>query len=155
MNKTIIELVKSMRLHVGLPKQIQIRIVNTAIYLINYGQLVPLNESLLEGAWSSKEINLSHLKVFSCPSYIYIDVESKSKFDLKFVKYTFIEYNLDEFDYKFWNYQNVKFIKSRDITFNKNKMYKDINGTQHDSQITPEDSFKYVEIEDVGAQEDT
>lgn len=64
-----------MRLYVGLPKQFWADTVNTNTYLINRGPSVPLDGGLLEEAWTGKEASLSHLRVFCCISYIYVDVE--------------------------------------------------------------------------------
>jgi len=43
MNRTILEYAWSMWIHAGLPKQFWTDAVNTAVYLINKGPLVPLN----------------------------------------------------------------------------------------------------------------
>jgi hypothetical protein len=72
MNMILNERARSMRLHAGLPKTFWADVVSTAAYLINRGPLVPLGHRLLEEVWSGKEVNLSHLKVFGCASYVYI-----------------------------------------------------------------------------------
>ncbi|KAE8661431.1 putative WRKY transcription factor 4 [Hibiscus syriacus] len=72
-NRTLNERARSMRIHVGLPKFLWVEAINTAAYLINHGPSVPLDDRVPEEVWSKKEINLSHLRVFGCISYIYID----------------------------------------------------------------------------------
>lgn len=72
-----------------------------------------------------KNVYLSYLKVFGYSLYAYIIIGSRSKLDPKFIKCTFIEYDSKEFGYKFWDYQNHKFIKSGNVTFNEREMYKD------------------------------
>lgn len=139
---------RNLRLHVGLPKQFWAESINTMVYLINRSQSVLLNEGLLEKTWSEKMVSLSHLKMFSYSSYLHINIGLRSKLDLKSVKYTFIRYNSNEFEYKFWDYQNQKFIESRNITFNEREMYKDKNEPQGDSSITSKELSKYLEIED-------
>jgi len=39
-------------------------------YLINSGPSVPLDYQLPKEVWSENDVNLSHLKVFCCASYI-------------------------------------------------------------------------------------
>lgn len=38
----------------------------------------------------------------------------------------FIRYDIDEFDYRFWDLKNQKFIRSMDALFNENIMYEEI-----------------------------
>ncbi|KAE8668779.1 Kinase superfamily protein [Hibiscus syriacus] len=54
-----------MRIHARLPKFLWAEAFNTAAYLINCGPSVPLDGEIPEEAWSKKEINLSHLRVFA------------------------------------------------------------------------------------------
>lgn len=74
-----------MRLYVGLPKQFG-RVVNIIVYLINKSPKVPLYECLPEEAWSHKDINLSHPKVFSSSLYVNINAGPKSNLNPKFIK---------------------------------------------------------------------
>ena len=48
-----------------------------------------------------KEVNLSHIKVFSCISYVHIDAENEDKLDSEYRKFTFIGHGYDEFGYWF------------------------------------------------------
>ncbi|KAE8723109.1 Retrovirus-related Pol polyprotein from transposon TNT 1-94 [Hibiscus syriacus] len=125
MNKTLNERARSMRIHAGLPKFLWAEAINTAAYLINRGPSVPLDGRIPEEAWSKKEINLLHLRVFGCISYVHIDSAERSKLDAKSNKCVFVGYGGDEFGYRFWDYENRKIIRSRDIIFNENVMYKD------------------------------
>jgi len=152
MNRTITERARCMRLHSGLPPQFWADAVNTAAYLINRGPSVPLNEGLPEEAWSGKAVNHSHLKVFGCSAYVHIDAGCRSKLDPKSKKCTFVGYGSDEFGYKFWDYQDHKFIRSRDVIFNEKEMYKNRNHSLEEASMTPEDSPKIVEYD--GSSED-
>ncbi|KAE8676962.1 cytochrome P450 71A9-like [Hibiscus syriacus] len=89
MNKTLNERARSMRIHAGLPKFLWAEAINTAAYLINCGPSVPLDDGIPEEAWSKKEINLSHLRVFGCISYVHIDSAERSKLDAKSNKCAF------------------------------------------------------------------
>lgn len=96
MNRTITEHARSMRS----TKQFWAEAVNTVVYLINHGLLIPMNERLHKEAWSSNEISLSHIKVFVFSSYVHIDAVFSNKLDPNFIKYTFIGYESNEFGYK-------------------------------------------------------
>ena len=114
-----------MRLHVGLPKMFWAEAVNTAGHLINRGSSTPLKFKLPEEVWSGKKVNLYYLKVFGCVSYVHVDHTAKTKLDAKTKKCFFIGYGGSELDYCFWDDQNWKIIRSKDVIFNEDVLYKD------------------------------
>ena len=99
--------------------------VSTVAYLINQGPSVPMKFRLLEEVWSGKKVKFSHLKVFGCVSYVYIDSNTHSKLDTKSKICFFIGYDDEKFAYRFWDEQNRKIIRSRNVIFNERVMYKD------------------------------
>ena len=115
--------------------------MNAAAYLINRGPSVPLDGGLPEEAWTGKEVNLSHLKVFGCISYVHVDAEKRDKLDSKSRKCTFIGYGSDEFGYRFWDEENRKIIRSRNVIFNEKVMHKNKDKVH-------EDSNEYLELDD-------
>ncbi|RVW18807.1 Retrovirus-related Pol polyprotein from transposon TNT 1-94 [Vitis vinifera] len=94
-------------------------------YLINRGPSVPMEFRLPEEVWSGKEVKFSHLKVFGCISYVHIDSDARSKLDAKSKICFFIGYGDEKFGYRFWDEQNRKIIRSRNVIFNEQVMYKD------------------------------
>ena len=104
MNRTLNERARCMRIQSGLPKMFWAEAVNTAAYLINRGPSVPLNYQLPEEVWSGKEVNLSHLRVFGCTSYVLTNPDNRDKLDPKARKCHFIGYGTDMYGYKFWDY---------------------------------------------------
>ena len=80
---------------------------------------------LLEEVWSSKVVKFSHLKVFDCVSYAHINSDACSKRDAKSKICFFISYGDEKFGYRFWDEQNKKIIRSRNMIFNEQVMYKD------------------------------
>ncbi|KAL5759614.1 hypothetical protein ACOSQ2_018452 [Xanthoceras sorbifolium] len=149
MNRTLNERARSMRIHAGLPKLLWAEAVNTAAYLINRGPSVPLDGGILEEVWSGKEVNVSHLRVFGCISYVHIDSTEKSKLDAKSNKCVFVGYGGDEFGYRFWDYENRKIIRSRDVIFNENLMYKDRSIAESSSSTTEAETKEFAEFEEI------
>ena len=80
---------------------------------------------LPEEVWSGKEVKFSHLQVFGCVSYAHIDFDARSKLDAKSKIFFFIGYGDEKFGYRFWDEQNKKIIRSKNVIFNKQVMYKD------------------------------
>ena len=125
MNRTLNKRARSMRLHVVLLKTFWVDAVSTAAYLINRGPSVPMEFRLPKEIWSGKEAKFSHLKVFCCVSYVYVDSDARSKLDAKSKICFFIGYDDEKFGYRFWDEQNRKIIRSRNVIFNEQVMYKD------------------------------
>ena len=116
---------RSMRLHAGLSKTFWADAVNTAVYLINRGPSAPIEFRLLKEVWNDKEVKFSHLKVFGCVSYVHIDFDARSKLDAKSKICFLIGYGDEKLGYRFWDEQNRKIIRSRNVIFNEYVMYKD------------------------------
>lgn len=153
MNRTLNERARSMRIHAGLPKIFWAEAVNTAAYLINRGPSVPLDGGIPEEVWRRKEVNLSHLKVFGCISYVHIDSADRSKLDSKSNKCVFIGYGDEEFGYRFWDYENRKIIRSRDVIFNENVMYKDKSTIESNNSSTDAETKEFAEFEEISSND--
>ncbi|KAL5848374.1 hypothetical protein ACOSQ4_006387 [Xanthoceras sorbifolium] len=153
MNRTLNERARSMRLHAGLPKMLWAEAVNTAAYLINRGPSVPLDGGIPEEVWSGKEVNISHLRVFGCISYVHIDSAERSKLDAKSNKCVFVGYGGDEFGYRFWDYENRKIVRSRDVIFNENLMYKDRSIAESSSSTTEAETKEFAEFEEISGSD--
>ncbi|KAL2235826.1 UNVERIFIED_CONTAM: Retrovirus-related Pol polyprotein from transposon TNT 1-94 [Sesamum indicum] len=140
MNRTLNEHARCMRLKSGLPKMFWADAVNTAAFLINREPSVPLNNRIPEEIWSGKKVDLSFLCTFGCSAYILND--DRTKLDAKSIKCTFIGYGTDEFGYRFWDDQNWKIIRSRNVIFNEDVMY-------NDRKVSPDDDKKEREFADL------
>ncbi|KAG6741276.1 hypothetical protein POTOM_054509 [Populus tomentosa] len=81
-------------------KAARVKKFHTAVYLINRGPSVPLEFRLPEEVWRGKEVQLSHLKVFGCVSYVHIDSDARNKLDAKSKKCFFIGYGDEEFGFR-------------------------------------------------------
>ncbi|KAE8654393.1 hypothetical protein F3Y22_tig00117048pilonHSYRG00173 [Hibiscus syriacus] len=153
MNRTLNECARSMRIHAGLPKFLWAEAINTTAYLINHGPSVPLDGRIPEEVWSKKEINLSHLRVFGCISYVHRDSAERSKLDAKSNKCAFVGYGGDEFGYRFWDYENRKIIRSRDVIFNENVMYKDRSTVESSSSNTKAETKEFTDFEEISGND--
>ena len=145
MNRTINERARSMRLHSGLPKVFWVDAINITVYLINRGLSIPLEYKLLEEVWSEKKVKLAHLKVFGCVSYVHVKSNDCSKLDVKAKKYFFIGYGDEQFDYRFWDEQNRKIIRSKNIVFDEKVLYKE--KSSGDLEGTVQGKYEFVSLD--------
>ena len=125
MNRTLNERIKSMRIHSGLAKTLWADVINTIVYLINRGPLVPLEFNFPEEVWTGKELKYSNVRTFGCTAYVRVDLEKGDKLDVEPVKFYLIGYDFDMFKYKFWDDKNRKILRYCDVTFDENVLYKD------------------------------
>ena len=131
------ERARCMRLHVGLPLHFCVDVVNTIVYLINRGPSSALDGGIPEEAWIGKKLNYSFLRNFGFEAFVHIDKENRTKLEAKFKKCTFIGYEVDDFGYHLWDYENHKIIRSRDVVFNEKVMYKDqLQGKKEEKENT-------------------
>lgn len=149
MNRTLNERARCMRIQSGLPKMFWADAINTAAYLINRGPSVPLDYQLPEEVWSGKEVSLSHLKVFGCVSYVLIDSDRRDKLDPNAIKCFFIGYGSDMYGYRFWDEQNRKIIRSRNVTFNESVLYKDRSSAESMSSSKQLELSERVALEEI------
>jgi len=80
--------------------------------------------------------------------------------DSKFRRCVFIKYETDEYNYQFWDPEDHKILRHKDVIFNEQKMYKDLqterstlkNDLGVAPQSTPEQqstgNLEFVELED-------
>jgi hypothetical protein len=125
MNRTIMDRARSMRLHASLPLQFWVYATDTIFYLINKGPSSSLDGIIPKEEWIEKKVNYSFLKTFSCEAFVHIDKQNRTNLESKSKKCTFIGYGVNYFGYHSWDYENKKIIRSRDVIFNENVMYKD------------------------------
>jgi hypothetical protein len=104
MNRKIMECARSMRLHVGLPLQFCIGVVDIVVYLINRRPSSSLDGVIPEEAWTGKIVNYYFLKTFGCEAFVHIDKQNRTKLEAKSKKCTFIGYGVNDFGYHLWDY---------------------------------------------------
>nr|GEV57288.1 retrovirus-related Pol polyprotein from transposon TNT 1-94 [Tanacetum cinerariifolium] len=85
--------------------------------------------------WQGKEVSLAYLRAFGCDSYVKVKDVTRDKLVAKSVKCTFIGYGSDEMRYRFWDSKSHMVIHRRDVTFNKDSLYK-AKATTDSSNLT-------------------
>ena len=69
--------------------------------------------------FSSRNLDLSHLKVFGCIAYVHVPDELRTKLDPKAEKCIFIGYSLEQKGYKCYNPVTRQVRVSRDVVFDE------------------------------------
>ena len=94
-------------------------------------------------------VKFSHLKVFGYVFYVHIDSDARSKLDVKSKIYFFISYGDEKFGYRFWDEQNRKIIRSRNVIFNEQVMYKDMSTVVSDVIEIDKKKYEFVNLDEL------
>nr|CAN62498.1 hypothetical protein VITISV_000081 [Vitis vinifera] len=116
---------------------------------LNEHARIPMEFRLPEEVWSGKEVKFSHLKVFGCVSYVYFDSDARSKLDAKSKICFFIGYGDEKFGYRFWDKQNRKIIRSRNVIFNEQVMYTDRSTVVSDVIEIDQKKSEFVNLDEL------
>ena len=91
---------------------------------INRSPSVTLDFDISKKVWTGKDVSYSHLKVFGCKAFMHIPKEQRTKLDDKATPCIFIGYGDEEFDYRLWDSEKQKLVRSRDVVFHEHKPLK-------------------------------
>ena len=87
---------------------------------------MPLNCEILEETWIEKEVNMNHLHIFGCISYMLVELDRRSKLDPKSKRCIFIGCETSKWGYQFYDSENRKIFRHKDVVFNERMVYKDL-----------------------------
>ena len=82
-------------------------VVDIVVYLINRGPSSSLEGGIPKEAWIGKKLNYSFLKTFRCEAFVHINKENRTKLEAKSKKCTFIGYGVNDFGYRFYDYEST------------------------------------------------
>jgi hypothetical protein len=151
MNRTLVERVRCLLSHAGLPKSFWGEALNTAVHVINLTPCVPLSFNVPDRVWSGKDVSYRHLRVFGCKAFVHIPKDERSKLDVKTKPCVFLGYGQDEFGYRLYDPVQKKLVRSRDVIFMEDQTLKDVEkedtSPQHNDDLVDLDpvSPKHVD----------
>ena len=71
-----------------------------------------------------KKVSYSFLKTFDCEAFAHIHSKNRTKLEAKSKKCVFVGYDIDEFGYRLWDFENNKIVRRKDTIFNKKVLLK-------------------------------
>ena len=104
---------------------------------------------ILEKVWSGKEVKFSHLKVFGCVSYVHIDSDAlvNLKQNLKYV--FLLAMVMTKLAIGFRMNKTKKIIRSRNVIFNEQVMYKDRSTAVPNVTKIDQKKFEFVNLDEL------
>ncbi|GJY36124.1 putative RNA-directed DNA polymerase [Tanacetum coccineum] len=133
MNRTLVERVRCLLSHAGLPASFWGEALNTAVHVINLTPCVPLRFDVPDRVWSGKDVSYRHLRVFGCKASVHIPKDERSKLDVKGKPCVFLGYGQDEFGYRLYDPVQKKLVRSRDVVFEEDLTLKDVEKAERET----------------------
>ena len=121
MNRTLVEVVRSMLSESGLPKKFWAEALATATYLRNRSPTKAVNGMTPIQAWTGLKPNVTHLRVFGSLCFSHIPKDERKKLDPKAQEAIFLGYGQETKGYRLYNPISRKVFFSRDVIFDETK----------------------------------
>ena len=119
LNRTLVEMVRSMLADSRLPKSFWAEALATAVYVRNRCPTVAVERLTPFESLNGVKPKVGHLKVFGCAAYPHIPKDERKKLDDKTHKCIFLGYSDNRKGYRLYDLNHSKVIHSRDIKFNE------------------------------------
>jgi transposase InsO family protein len=123
MNRTILDMVRSMLKSKNLPKEFWAEAVNCAVYLRNRCPTASVEDMTPHETWYGRKPSVSHFKVFGSVAYAHIPDQKRVKLDDKSVKLIFVGYDSKSKAYKLYDPISKKIHISRDVQVDEESMW--------------------------------
>ena len=106
-----------------IPMHLWAEAARTAVYVHNYTPHRVLENKTPKEVFSGKKLEVSHLRIFGCPMYIYIPKEKRTNLDPSGKKGIFVGYSENSKAYRIYFPGFKKINISRDVTFDEDSAY--------------------------------
>jgi hypothetical protein len=93
--------------------------VTIAIYIMNRTPIAVIHGMTIKEKFTNKKLDVSHLKMFGCITYMHVPNEKRSKLDSKVEKCIFIEYSLEQKRYRCFNLSTRKLQMNKNVVFDE------------------------------------
>ncbi|CAB0037528.1 unnamed protein product [Trichogramma brassicae] len=132
-NRTIVEMARSMMLQAKAPGFLWAEAVNTAAHIVNRLSTRARSNTTPFEAWWGKKPDMSNMRIFGALAYSHIPKQFRKKFDPKAKRTWMVGYNGDSRNYRLYDPSSRKIIISRNVTFNEENLI----GTSEEKEKTP------------------
>ena len=156
MNRTLVEMVRSMLSESNLPKKFWAEALATATYLRNRCPTKAVDGKTPYEVWSGEKPNVQHLRIFGSICHSHIPKDERRKLDMKSKEAIFLGYGLDTKGYRLYDYNKKRVYFSRDVKFDEGKFYHKGNRLMDVSESSKEsrvDDNEEKELKLVGDEE--
>ena len=122
MNRSVVELSRTMLIAARLPMNFWALAVHVAAYCRNRSPTTSLDGQTPYQAWHGKKPGIAHMRTSGCVAFAHVRKEDRAKLDPKARACIFVGYSPDSSTYRLWDLQSDKLIESRDVYFVESKL---------------------------------
>jgi hypothetical protein len=123
MNRTIVEMARSLLKDANLPNSYWSFAVNYAVHIINRSPTRTLKNTLTPyEAYTGNKPSVAHLRIFGCKAYAYVPQEKRQKLDSKTIECTFLGYSEHKKAYTLVHRSSGRLVESRDVHFDEGEL---------------------------------
>ena len=119
MNRTIVEMARTMLAAACLPSSFWELAIDAAVYCRNRCPTTSLDGRTPYEAWCGSKPRVAHMRIFGCLAYDHVRKPLRGKTEVKAKACIFVGYSPDSATYRLWDQQSEsgKLITSRDVYF--------------------------------------
>ena len=117
MNRTIVEMARTMLAAACLPSSFWELAIDAAVYCRNRCPTTSLDGRTPYEAWCGSKPRVAHMRIFGCLAYDHVRKPLRGKTEVKAKACIFVGYSPDSATYRLWDQQSGKLITSRDVYF--------------------------------------
>ena len=122
MNRTLLDLVRSMLHHHGIEKRFWAEALATAVYVRNRVTSRALGNNVTpHHLWHGQAPDLSHMRVFGARCWYVLPRAKVKKLDPRAREAVMMGYSAQSKGYKLWDVESKKFVVSRDVRFDESR----------------------------------
>uniref|UniRef100_A0A0A1X768 Retrovirus-related Pol polyprotein from transposon TNT 1-94 n=1 Tax=Zeugodacus cucurbitae TaxID=28588 RepID=A0A0A1X768_ZEUCU len=118
-NRTIVEMARSLLVHANLKEELWGEAVHTAVYIRNRAPTKLLKHTTPYEVWYNKKPSVKHLRVFGARAFS-LDKTHRGKFSAKGKEYVFVGYSEISKAYRLYDRETRQVIIRRDVKFIEN-----------------------------------
>jgi hypothetical protein len=149
-NRTVLDPVRSMLTHGGMPNKLWAEAVSTAVYIKNRLPSRALPNSTPFARSTRKKPDISHLRTFSCLAFAWIHGDLRKKLDNHAYKCVLLGYSAEtSTQYRVMDVNSGRVFIARDVTFHESTLYHQLLKTKPTKlAFEPAEQDKDSEIEE-------
>lgn len=130
--------VRSMLNETGLDESYWAEAASTAVYVINRSPSASIQFDIPEERWTGRSPDYSHFKSFGCVAYVH---QVKEKTNSRAAKGIFVGNAQGTRGYRVWLIDEQKVVISKDVVFNEDQMFKDLEAEKSNSKKEHKESI--------------
>lgn len=121
-NRTLMDLVRSMLTSTKLPPSFWAEATSAAAYVKNRMIHANLENRVPEGIWNEKPPSVKHLKAYGCLAYAHLPQQGRRKLDPRARACVLVGYSSQTKGYRLWDIKREEIIQTKHVRFDETKL---------------------------------